>query len=670
MHPLGVGGGRGDMRWGRTGIAAAIVLVAGIVAVGSSVRTASSATACNLVPQLRDVTINQGVGSYSPLQYGKETLVRLYLSMPACAASGASIQVTGATLSVNGGSQSTPVPMSPTPQASAYPTISTFSVAPLPDSTGDPTFIVPGPGLSPAAAAGFTARFTATVNFQSKASRSATPAAGTPQTLSFLPTSLTNPAPSTTPIQAAFDKQTNPFHVLVVPMGDATKTYTSQFTAAAQVAVQDGMTGTVGRIFPVASGVGNLGSTRGEGLQYTITPTLLDLKSLNLLDSTGKFCGTGASYSAIKGQLFQMLRAWQTANAGLQVDSVLGEIDPLIAKGPPDPCFEGMGVLGSAETWAQAITGRAGQLAGIELAHTLGLVPKDRESPFDAGHSQNITAENPQQNRRFNLVQRAYVPTDRSLMKPSASAPAPDNVNTLFEAPDFAYARAAFGGATNPEFSQFPKTLGTITAATLAFVMSGTTDGAAGIPAGSTGQATGTNVVESYFSSQTQLTQPDATSGYFLRQLPGGNVTGVPVGFVDSEHGDNGTSHGTPAGLFSIAQATDPNTTRIELWKGPPGVSGSLLLYARDQNTAPRITGMSAGSPILLLRRATAPATSAPAPPSGAKPTRNHGVHSARLRTARVGTRARAAATAKATPWASPFMTLPGLDPRFTRLGA
>ena len=152
-----------------------------------------------------------------------------------------------------------------------------------------------------------------------------------------------------------------------------------------------------------------------------------------------------------------MLRAWQTGNPGLQVDSVLGEIDPLIAKGPPDPCFEGMGVLGSAETWAQAITGRAGQIAGIELAHTLGLVPKDRESPFDAGHSQNITAENPQLNRRFNVVQRAFVPTDRSLMKPSASAPAPDNANTLFEAPDFAYARAVFGGTANAEFTQFRK---------------------------------------------------------------------------------------------------------------------------------------------------------------------------------------------------------------------
>ena len=72
-------------------------VIAGIV-VGAS----SSATAtCALIPQLRDVTINQGVGAYSPLVNGKETLVRLFLRMPSCAASGALIQVKGGTLAVS-----------------------------------------------------------------------------------------------------------------------------------------------------------------------------------------------------------------------------------------------------------------------------------------------------------------------------------------------------------------------------------------------------------------------------------------------------------------------------------------------------------------------------------------------------------------------------------------
>ena len=59
-----------------------------------------AAPGCNLAPQLRDLTINQGLGSYTPLAWGKDTLFRLYMSQPSCAASGALIQVTGATLTV------------------------------------------------------------------------------------------------------------------------------------------------------------------------------------------------------------------------------------------------------------------------------------------------------------------------------------------------------------------------------------------------------------------------------------------------------------------------------------------------------------------------------------------------------------------------------------------
>src|SRR5262245_5929795 len=178
------------MRWGRVGIAAAVALVSALLALGGSVRTATSAPVCNLVPQLRDVSINQGVGSYSPLEYGKETLVRLYLSMPSCAPSGASVQVTGATLSVSGASQSNPIPMTPTPSPTAFPTISIFSTAPMPDSTGDPTFVIPGSGLSPSGGGAFTATFAATVNWQSKASKNSAPVAGAPVTFTKLPTSL------------------------------------------------------------------------------------------------------------------------------------------------------------------------------------------------------------------------------------------------------------------------------------------------------------------------------------------------------------------------------------------------------------------------------------------------------------------------------------------------
>ena len=53
-------------------------------------------------PPVADSTVNQGLGSYDRLVRGKETLVRLYLSMPQCARFDASIQITGGTLRATG----------------------------------------------------------------------------------------------------------------------------------------------------------------------------------------------------------------------------------------------------------------------------------------------------------------------------------------------------------------------------------------------------------------------------------------------------------------------------------------------------------------------------------------------------------------------------------------
>src|SRR6187549_766020 len=82
----------------------------GVALVGAAVlgvgRASSAATPCTLAPVLRDATVNQGL-PYPKLVRGKETLVRLYLSLPSCAASGSSIQVSGGTLTVAGGAQTT-----------------------------------------------------------------------------------------------------------------------------------------------------------------------------------------------------------------------------------------------------------------------------------------------------------------------------------------------------------------------------------------------------------------------------------------------------------------------------------------------------------------------------------------------------------------------------------
>ena len=185
----------------------------------------------------------------------------------------------------------------------------------------------------------------------------------------------------------------------------------------------------------------------------------------------------------------------------------MGVVDPAVGIDGPavnQPCFEGMAVVNSQQAWALALPGRAGQLIGIEMAHTLGLVPPDpftvRWSAFPEHHGGE-----PLTNRRFNVVQRSFITTDRSLMKPTATNPAPDNVDTLLEVPDFAFLLCVMGGTVIPECQTYGQP-GSVNAnapvgSTIAFVMSGTTDSSstASLCSTCTGEAGGTSVVESYF---------------------------------------------------------------------------------------------------------------------------------------------------------------------------
>ena len=67
---------------------------------------------------------------------------------------------------------------------------------------------------------------------------------------------------TSTSISAAFDRPSNALGILFVPMGDATKTYSTQWTTSAQQALQDGMTAAVARQYPLFAGIGNLGTGR------------------------------------------------------------------------------------------------------------------------------------------------------------------------------------------------------------------------------------------------------------------------------------------------------------------------------------------------------------------------------------------------------------------------
>ena len=258
-------------------VGAVAAFAAAVLLVGGGGGAALGAGSCTLAPQLRDLTINQGLGSYTPLAWGKDTLLRLYMSQPSCAANGALIQVTGATLTVGGGGASRAVTATTPNLVATYPALATYSTAPAVDSTGDVKFDIPGQTLSPSGSeAGFTATFTATINYvQQPNSRTAL----APGSVSF-----TVRPETTTAITAPVARKTNAFRVLVVPMGDPRSLYNTQLTAAGQAEIQRGML-TLARIFPLRDGIATLTDTSAAGLaaglRYSISPTLLDVQHLD-----------------------------------------------------------------------------------------------------------------------------------------------------------------------------------------------------------------------------------------------------------------------------------------------------------------------------------------------------------------------------------------------------
>ena len=202
-------------------------------------------------------------------------------------------------------------------------------------------------------------------------------------------------------------------------------------------------------------------------------------------------------------------------------------------------------MVNSQEAWAQRPPGpRRTARRVIELAHTLGSRAERSREPVRRGHSQNVTAENPQLNRRSTSYSAAFVPTDRSLMKPSATSPVARQREHALRGARLRVCsrrlrrhrerrvRAVTGDASVRALTVRPP---------LAFVMSGTTT-VPPDPANATGTALGTSVVESYFASTVPQTIPLSTSEYRLvqRSSSGAVLTnlGVPVSFAHSEHGD------------------------------------------------------------------------------------------------------------------------------------
>ncbi len=561
-----------------------LTVVALIVGVG---RASSAATTCTLAPVLRDVTANQGLGSYSPLVRGKETLVRLYLSSPSCAASGSSIQVSGGSLTVKNGTTTLASGIGPTPAlAPTYPTLAPYSSAAATDSTGDPKFVVPGSALAPqASTAAYTASFSVTINYIAHASKTDT--IGTARTITF--TNLANGAPITKAVAA----RTNALRILVVPMGSAAQPFESQFSEAARASVQNGMS-TLSRILPVPDGIGALNSTTG-GIRYSINPTLLDTSTLlTTINGVTKFCGNATNFrTAVRGLLSQYLQNWNVANPATPADRVLGVIDSNVSFGGGEGCNDAYAALNGQEAWVRALPdgqspSMTGALMAMELVHTMGAVSDARN---DGGyHSIYANADYlaGDANRAYNVTTRSFLVDDHTVMDLLAPW---HNANTVLERDDYATILCRLGGPTTQSCTAAGGVGSAVgVGADSTFVLSGTTNGT----------AAGTHVTESYFATGAPRTEAIASSDYKLVFLNGSTplrTENVLVSFGETDHDGTGAQGGNVGvGVFSVARPFATDANRIELWKGAVG-SGTLL-YSRTRNaTAPQVTSVEVGPP-------------------------------------------------------------------------
>lgn len=399
---------------------------------------------CNLVPQLRDVTINQGLGSYPTLVRGKETLVRFYLSLPACHDNNDSIELTSASFVAQRAStpiatSSDPVP----PLVAPYPTLATYAAAPTPNSPGDPIFVVPSGPLAPADTADrFTVTFSTTLGYRSRTRPGATPVDGS---ITFTTFPGTNDD-----IAKVVEARTNAIRLLVVPMGDASQSYESQFPASARDELGRGMQGLL-RLYPVSAGVGSLSGASG-GIRYGLETTLLDIGDFMRANPEGKFCGLQSNFDVIKERLDPFLQAWNAANPSTPADRVVGAVDEPISFGSENNCAEGMASLISPHAWFRVFSitrpSKTGSIIAHEVGHTFGLVPAARS--LNTFHSLNVQADGTSPDRGYDVPRRRYVADDRTVMLLSGTW---NDETTLLELEDWALVHCRFGGPTNSECS-------------------------------------------------------------------------------------------------------------------------------------------------------------------------------------------------------------------------
>ena len=562
---------------------ASLAVMASFVAFEAGRADAATCTATQLVPQVRETMVNQGIPADDPLVRGKDAIGRVFLSLPSCSAGTADyIEITGATVQTTA-TQGNPLAATAwtTANGSTYPRIATYANAPVigAESPGDPKFVIPGPALDAAASTGdgsFTVTFGFTINYSAHLGGAAT---GTPGTAA---------ATKTVTVAA----KSNNIRVLVVPMGDPFNLITPQFPAAATQTVQNGML-TASRLLPVRNGVGSL-TTAGNGLRYTINSTMLNIGSkttggLGLLDSSGTFCGTDGNFPAIKAGLSQMLKTWNDNNPGNGADKVLGVVWQDISKGSvatSGACYDGLSSLPGQEGWARIVQdptsgdGVSGGVVTHELTHTLG----GSVAPGEVGgHS---PTQNPDTgSRAYNVPGRTLVVDDRNTMRYQPTSTAWTNGTVFFEGADWDNLLCLL--TPNGTGCTAPGTIGIGGAIThTAMIISGRAPAT-----GSPGDA------YSYVDTDAdQVTPASPTGNVHVKQF---KADGTPTATladvrydqttVTPNENEGGTSTSSPAEIdLDLVVDLDPNAASIQVVKD----GTTTPIYAATRTGAPIITAV------------------------------------------------------------------------------
>lgn len=477
-----------------------------VVAQPPIIANAANCTIAQLEPTLGEFMVSQGVGGvsgYTTLARGKETLVKVFLTLPpsgTCTVRSTDyIKITNASLTVSSGTSANTLFTSFTGKPSLPATIQ-------PASPADPIFVVPSSNLVPTPTdQRFTPTFTVILTYERKS--------GT--------TVQTGQTKTITNNTKTFEQRTQALRVYVVPMGDAGQPFSTQYTAADQTIAQNAMQ-TLSRLYPTPVGVADLTVASG-GLRYVVdTATMLDLRSIaNAYVTSGsltKFCGTSINFTAIKGLLAQFLLTHNTANPAASADRVLGVVSGNISWGTGDGvpgCADGMASVSSAESWIRLVAddtassppkpSRSGALAAMEISHTFGL------AQTASYHSASIEAD-AGTDRAYNLSGRARIPFDHTALNFNNTGSPWNNDTTLLEPSHFAYLLCKFtplGGTCSSGGT--PGNIGTATGVNAGekYLIAGTTDGT----------LANTTVVEPYYALDTAETPQSPDSLLRLVQL-------------------------------------------------------------------------------------------------------------------------------------------------------